>query len=295
MPHLKQLNHSLYTTVTLTDLHDTEYIGGLIDLGIGIEVALTTPLADIRQYENDLHCLKQEITAYKTGLDRFLIPTNQVRVHQPAGYSYYWSCGWNRTGYHLLKAFFAYCVKLGFASFVIHAPIGHCANDAAAELTDYQQKLAELLSEGDLEVEEIVQSYQDGSADKQRRYYYGGGLERLLTEQKATILLDVYECGGVAATVQRLNNLQLKGFTVNSLHLHHDKHKFLSLADFQLLLQSTEFRGKLINEGFIDDSGSFEEYIRSRTVRGVVANAKRITMLAGYLHVMEMEECLYNI
>lgn len=294
MTGLSEREHSLFTTVTLSDLQDDEYIRQLIAHGIGIEVALTTPLPDIRQYENDLHCLKGEITAYKTGLDRFMIPLNRVRVHQPAGYSCYWSSGWKRTGYHLLKAFFAYCVKLGFNSFVIHAPIGHCANDAEAELADYQQKLRELLSEGDLEVEEIYQSYQGSDTDKRYRHYYGSDLEKLLAQQKTAILLDTYECGGIPGTVQRLKELHSKGFIVNSLHLHRDKHKFLSLAEFQQLLQLIEYRGRLINEGFIDDSGSFEEFVESRAAHCLVANTKRLQILAGYLQVIKTGKCLYN-
>ena len=82
-------NNPLYTTVTLSDFQDAKYINELISLNIGMELALLTPIPaqpDPTQCKEELLALKKEIGAFKEAFEKFKIPCNEIRIHQPGGY-----------------------------------------------------------------------------------------------------------------------------------------------------------------------------------------------------------------
>jgi len=276
---------SFYTTVTLSDFEDVQYINQLIKLNIGLELALLTKLSNnlnLAQYERDLDALKKEITAFKSYFSQFNIPLENIRVHQPGGYTYDWSHETEKSGFDFLKEFFSYCYDLGFRNFVIHAPYGNSLVNSLEELNDYREKLSTLLpDDARLEVEEISVSHND-LENTNIRVYKGDLLEKLIKDQKAKILLDTYECGGIKETMGRLKELKSKGFEIKSIHLHKDKHKFLTSDEVGLLLQSN-FSGNLINEGFLQDESSFDEFVKTKSINCVMPNNQRIEILKKYI------------
>jgi len=262
----------LYTTVTVSDFSDTHYIQKLQELEVGIELALLAKLSDTPQ-EKDLIALQEEIEQFLDCFDQFNIPLHEVRIHQPGGYFYNWSEGQNFDG---LKDFFLFCAQKGFKQFVIHTPYGSAAIDQDAELKIYREKLQDLAAcVHQLEVEEITASCSG------ERCYNGKLFENLMYGQKATVLLDVHECGGVEKTVKRLAHLQTNGFAIKSIHIHKDKHKFLTPEELNKLLQSG-FSGDIVNEGFIKADGSFDQFVQTKSLDLVVANDQRVEIIRGY-------------
>jgi len=274
---------NLYTTVTVSDFQDKAYINHLIDLNIGVELALLTPLSDITQYKKDLDALKKEIEAFKDCFNQYNIPVDKVRIHQPGGYAYYWSDHDKISGYNLLKDFFSYCYDSGFRNFVIHPPYGNSNIDQLLELDQYKEKIKHLIpADATLEVEEISVSNDELENSENIRFYSGPLFETLMQDQpNAIMLLDTYECGGVDATIKRFKDLTSKGFEIKSIHLHKDKHKFLTSDEVALLLNSN-FCGNLVNEGFLQDESSFDEFIKTKSMKCVVPNIQRIEILKSY-------------
>jgi len=275
------MNPNFYTTVTLSDFKNVAYINQLKELNIGMELALLTDLSDIEHYKNDLEILKKEITDFKSCFDTFKIPIDGIRIHQPGGYSYSWYSNNKVSGYDLLKDFFSYCSEIGFRNYVIHAPYGDSSVDQDTELNDYKEKLSSLVCEGTVEVEEITVSNNGSKEAHDMRFYSGALFEKLMEGQLATILLDTYECGGVNETIERMKGLKLKGFEVKSIHLHKDKHKFLTGDEVGLLLKSG-FDGNLVNEGFIKKESSFDEFVTTRSIDCTASHDQRIEILKRY-------------
>jgi hypothetical protein len=266
-------NNPLYTTVTLSDFKDTKYINTLINLNIGMELALLT---------EEIFALKQEINGFKDAFERFNIPLNKVRIHQPGGYAYYWFKQNTISGFDILKEFFSYCLTLGFEHYTIHAPYGNSIVDKNKELVEYKAKLQNLVPNANLEVEEIMASNYELTNIENIRFYVGDSLEQLLHETQANILLDTYECGGIRKTIQRLEQLASHGFEVKSIHLHKNKHQFLTKNEIHELL-ATKYSGNLINEGFISRDSSFEKFIKTKSTDCTVPNEEKIKILKSYI------------
>jgi len=270
----------LYTTVTISDFKDSDYINQLLKRNIGMELALLTHLADVAdaaQQQKDLDALKKEIADFKTMFDAFGVDISKVRIHQPGGYSYAWF-----SGFDLLKDFFSYCRDIGLKKFTIHGPYGNVNADVDVELADFRKKLQILTEIGTVEVEEIVASCSEGV-----RCYNGKLLEKLLSGQQATMLLDTYECGGIEGTIKRMQDLANKNFAVHSIHIHKDKHKFLSIEELVALLKSG-FGGNIINEAFVQNQSSFEEFIKTKSKTCIVSNEQRIALLEQYQKQMNV-------
>jgi len=280
---MEKKSNTFYTTVTVSDFKDTEYINQLLELNIGMELALLTGLPhqlNMAHYEKDLDALKKEVTEFKNLLDQFNIPPHTVRIHQPGGYAYYWFGENEISGFDLLKDFFAYCYGLEFRNYVIHSPYGNADAEPNVELNDYRKKLNKLISEAHVEVEEISASKNE-IKNKGLRSNEGTLIEKLMDGQKAKILLDVHECGGTEETIRRLKNLTSRGFEINSIHMHKDKHKFLTREEVGLLKKT--FSGNLINEGFLKNEYSFDEFIKTKSINCVVPNNERLEILKGYI------------
>ena len=125
---MNKKSNTLYTTVTVSDFKDTEYINRLLELNIGMELALLTPLSSSptpTNIKNDLEALKKELDAFKRHFDVFNISVDMIRIHQPGGYMYSWFSPNDVSGFDALKEFFSYCAKQGFKNFVIHTPYGN--------------------------------------------------------------------------------------------------------------------------------------------------------------------------
>ena len=280
---MKKKCNTLYTTVTLSDFKDAKYINKLLALNIGMELALLTKLSDNptpAELKNDLEALKKEISVFKNCFDTFKIPLNKIRIHQPGGYAYYWFNQNNVSGFDFLNDFFSYCSKLGFRNFVIHTPYGNYNINQDRELNEYREKLSHLASNINLEVEEISTSNKKLKNTEGIRFYNGPLFEQLMAGQRATMLLDTNECGGVTNTLDRLKKLNSKGFEIRSIHLHKDNHKFLTDKEVGLLLQA--FSGNLINEGFVRQESSFDEFIKTKSADCIVPNNERIKILKSY-------------
>lgn len=280
---MKKKCNSLYTTVTVSDFNDAKYINQLIKLNIGIELAFLTKLSDQldgAQYEKDLEALKKEMAKFTHFFDTFKIPFDKVRIHQPGGYAYYWCNENKRSGFDFLKDFFSYCYQLGFRNYVIHTPYGNSEIDQDLELKGYREKLTNLVPDANVEVEEISVSNNELESHQNIRFYSGALFEKLLEGQKATMLLDTYECGGVDETINRIQYLRSKGFEIRSIHAHKDKHKFLASKEVGLL--STKFCGNLVNEGFLRAECSFDEFVKTKLLSCVVPNDQRVEILKGY-------------
>lgn len=281
-------NNELYTTVAISDFKDDKYINQLLELSIGIEVALLTKLSNQLNsmcYEKDLNALKKEITDFKSCLNQFKVLPYKVRIHQPGGYTYYWSD--ENNGFVFLKDFFSFCYDLGFRNYVIHIPYGNSKINLNEELNEYREKLGNLIPvDAYLEVEEISVSYDELEDSQNMRFYNGILFEKLMEGQKAKMLLDTYECGGINKTIYRIKNLTSKGFEIKSVHLHKDKHKFLTCDEVELLLKSN-FYGNLINEGFLREESSFDEFVETKSINCVVPNNQRIEILKSYYFLLK--------
>jgi hypothetical protein len=275
-----------YNTVTLADFKDPNYINGIKNLNIGFELALLTPIADQlksrEQYQKDLEALKVEITNFIECFKQFQIPISTVRIHQPAGYTYQWYDHHDLSGFDFLSDFFTYCSELGFSHYVIHTPFGDAKKDLGIEMRDFSEKLHFLSRNGEIEVEEIVSSNYGIKQPHNLRFYNGSLFEFLLANQKATMLLDVHECGGANKTVARMIDLKTKGFELHSIHLHKDKHKILPNEELTILLKSN-FDGNFINEGFLKNESSWDEFAKTKSSNCIVPNDQRIEILRGYV------------
>jgi len=280
----------LATTVTVSDFKDLKYISQLIELNIGMELALLTKLSNnlnLAQYEIDLDMLKKEIIDFNNAFNQFKIPLHKIRIHQPGGYTYYWSSKNKKSGVPFLKEFFSYCYDLGFRNYIIHAPFGDSGIDLNLELDKYRETISCLVpADANLEVEEISVSTNELENRQNMRFYEGESFEKLMKDQNATVLLDTYECGGINKTIHRIKYLTSKGFEIKSIHLHKDKHKFLTSDEVKLLLTSN-FRGNLINEGFLREEGGFDEFVKTKSINHVVPNNQRIEILKKYQLVLE--------
>jgi len=281
-----------FTTVTVSDFSDENYINNLKKLDIGIELVLLTPLAgqlNVAKYDRDLEKLKQEIRDFIHVLSKFNIPLNQVRVHQPGGYAYDWFGANNLSGYDFLKDFFAFCYEAGFRNYVIHAPYGHLDVYQGVELSDYKAKIDNLFpadAQVNLEVEEISALHAESGARANIRLYNGQLFEKLMRGPRATVLLDVYECGGVDEMLKRLEHLKSEGFEIKTIHMHKDKHKFLTPDEVEVLVKAN-FLGNLVNEGFVKQESSFDEFVKTKSVECIVPNDKRIEILKSYIKQVE--------
>lgn len=277
-------SYKFYTTVTVADFNDANYINSIKDLNIGIELALLTPISNqltsTDQYNTDLDALKTEVNAFLECFKKFQIPVENVRLHQPAGYTYYWF----DQNFDLLKDLFTYCSDLGIRNYVVHTPLGNSDRDVEIELGDYWKKLQSLSKNKNIEVEEIIATNNDLRHPNNLRFYNGVLFERLLTDQKASMLLDVHECGSADQTVLRMNDLKSKGFELHSFHIHKDKHKILPNEELDVLLHSN-FQGNIINEGFLRTDSSFEEFARTKSSNCIVPNDQRIEILRGYVSI----------
>lgn len=275
------MRNKLYTTVTLSDFNDTEYINELIKLNIGFELALLTPIPATPTTDlEELSALKKEIDGFNKAFEKFNIPVDEIRIHQPGGYNYYWFIG-----YDILKDFFSYCSTLGFQHYIIHAPYGNSSIEQETELSDYKTKiedLGNLHGRFYLEVEEIVTSNKKLPDAQNIRIYSGDLLEELLRNTKAIMLLDTYECGGIEKTIERLQELKSHGFKVGSVHLHKNKHQLLTKNEVQELL-AAGYTGNLVNEGFISENGSFDKFIKTKDLNNIIFNKEKIEQLKGYL------------
>lgn len=274
----------LYTTVTLSDFKDSEYIHSLINLNIGMELALLTKIPlelNTLTHPHEISALKQEILAFKDAFEKYRIPLNKIRIHQPGGYMYHWSSRNGISGFDVLKEFFSYCLTLGFKNYIIHAPYGSAPTNKGIELAEFREKLQNLVPNANLEVEEIATSNHKLKNIEGIRFYEDTLLEQLLQETAATILLDTYECGGVKPTIRRLEQLKSRGFEVKSLHLHKNKHQLLTNTEVGKLLTS-QFTGNLINEGFISRNSSFEEFIKTKSHDCIVSNKEKIETLKSW-------------
>jgi len=280
--------NKFFTTVTVSDFEDATYINNLKKLDIGIELALLTHLAgplNVAKYDRDLESLKKEIQDFKKAFETYKIPVEQVRVHQPGGYTYNWFGTNNLSGYDFLKDFFAFCYDQGFRNYVIHAPYGVTGVYQGIELSDYKAKIDNLFSQDDvvLEVEEVGAPYHV-SEKTNIRLYKGQLFEKLMKGQRATVLLDVCECGSVEQTIERLNYLVSEGCEVTTIHLHKDKHKFLTPDELGVLLK-TGFLGNLVNEGFVKQESSFDEFVKAQSKDCIVPNDQRIKILKEYIEI----------
>ena len=83
-----------------------------------------------------------------------------------------------------------------------------------------------------------------------------------------------------------MKDLTSKGFEIKSIHLHKDKHKFLTSDEVKLLLTSN-FCGNLINEGFLREEGCFDEFVKTKSIDHVVPNSQRIDILKKYQLIFE--------
>jgi len=280
----------LYTTVTEYDFKDTQYINQLIDLNVGIELALLTPMSNQmrsdEQYKNGLDALKSEIGRFLDYFEQFQIPIEKVRIHQPGGFAYYWFEQNQLSGFDFLKDFFSYCFELGFCHFVIHTPFGQTNCDEELELKEYREKLSRLVPNAQVEVEEIVTSNHDLKQGHGLRFYNGNLFEELLKNQHATMLLDAYECGTADDTIDRLNYLTSKNFEIKSIHMQKDKHKVLTNDELKVLLGS-QFHGNLINEGFLHNNSSFEEFVKTKSPKCMITNEKRVEILRNYRRLID--------
>lgn len=283
-------NCDFYNTVTVADFKDKNYIDQILNLNFGIELALLTPISNelqsTDQYENDLNGLKNEIQAFVELFKKFQIPIEEVRIHQPAGYTYYWNEQNNLSGFDFLNEFFTYCKGLGFQHFVVHTPYGNSNNKVELELNDFWEKLKLLSLNSHVEVEEIISSNNELKHLTQLRFYNGILFESLLSHQTATMLLDVHECGSATQTVNRMNDLKSKGFEIHSIHIHKDKHKILPNDELLLILNS-HFSGNFINEGFLRDESSYEEFAKTKSPNCIVPNIQRIQILQGYVNLQQ--------
>jgi len=130
--------NNFYTTVTVSDFHDTSYINDLINNNIGLELALLAHLSGNASL--DLENLKKEMADFCHFFDLFKMQRNTIRVHQPGGYMYYWS---DRVkGLEALNNFFNYCCDLGFQHFIIHTPYGNSSVDENKELEEFKKNWA---------------------------------------------------------------------------------------------------------------------------------------------------------
>ncbi len=240
------MKNVLYTTLTVFDFNDDEHINQLIDLNIGLELALLT---------TDLDSLKKELDDFKCYFKKFNIPVNMVRIHEPVV-----------DNFALLKTFFEYCYELGFQHFTIHPPY---EIDPKLDIKKYQEQVRTLIPHAHLEVEEV-----NVNVHGERRF------EQLMQGQKATVILDVYECGGVERTIERLKDLKSKGFDIKSIHLQKDKHKFLTSDEVGLLKK--HFSGNFINEGFVKSERSFDEFVKTKSVECIVTHIQKVDILKSY-------------
>lgn len=276
--------NNFYSTVTVADFRDENYINQIENLNIGIELALLTPLADKllsqNQYDHDMDALKSEMKAYLECFKMHRFSIQNVRIHQPGGYTYYW---FDQNGFEFLRDFFSYCSSLGFRHFVVHSPYGNAAMDAEMEMNDYRNKLQRLLDSGLVEVEEIIASTLDVKEPNTLRFYHGARFEDLLSNGAATALLDVHECGSAGQTIQRMIDLNSKGFKLYSMHVHQNKHKILPNEEMAILLRS--FHGNMINEGFLRNDHSFEEFLKTKSIQCIVPNDQRVEIMRGYLEL----------
>lgn len=236
--------NALYTTITVSDFCDSEYINSLKALHIGFELALL---------QRDLEQLKEELDEFLNHFEHYNIAVQHVRIHQP-----------EMSSFDELKKFFEYCASKGLVHFTIHPPYEMGSDE----------NIKNLVPQGThLEVEEVNM----GVHGKKR-------FEQLMQDQVATVILDVYECGGVAETILRLQYLRAQDFVVKSIHLQKDKHKFLTCDEVRLL--SEHFSGNFVNEGFVKAECSFEEFVQTKSLDCIVPNKKRVEILKAYLKVL---------
>jgi len=200
---------------------------------------------------------------------------------------YYWSNKKKVSGFDPLHDFFSYCSNLGFQNFIIHAPYGNTRIDQHIELEAHRKKLATLALHINLEVEEIATSNKE-LHDTYVRFYKGERLEDLMKNQKATPLLDTYECGGIEETINRIQDLASKSFKINTIHLHKDKHKLLTNNEFEQLLQFSPYKN-FVNEGFIKPNSSFDTFVQTKSTDCIVPNNQRIEILKKYKEKIEQK------
>lgn len=277
----------VYTSVTRFDFLDEEYIFALKNLGVGFELALLTPIAEQLHFEKDRQRdffeLKKEIEIFKNFFDKFEIPIKDVRIHQPGGYMYYW---FQESQYQALKDFVNFCSDLGFTDYVLHTPFGLNKVDFTEELIDFRKKLGTLAFNAKIEVEEIIASNKDLKSSEGLRFYNGQNMEKLLEGVNVCALLDVHECDGVDNTIMRLCDLKEKGFRLDSIHLQKDKHKVLTNEELKKLLTSN-FVGNVINEGFILNDASFEEFCKTKSNKLMIPNPQRIKIMQNYSEIVK--------
>jgi hypothetical protein len=173
------------------------------------------------------------------------------------------------------------CRARGFVRFVVHSPLGAAGTPPPQELVLYRHMLGALCGLGGVEVEEILAS-SDASAPT--RPYGGPWFERLLAGQAATPLLDTYEEGGVDPCIRRLRALDSKGFAVETIHLHKNKHEFVDAREYALL-RGSGYDGAVVNEGFVREESSFDAFLATGSAECIVPNEKRITILESYVEV----------
>lgn len=272
----------LYTTVTVADFKDADYINKLKELSIGIELALITyPFVKSNQV-NDLKALKEEIAEFVECFETFDIPLQKTRIHQPGGYLYHWE----DENFEMLKSFFVFCAGFGFEQFTVHSPYRNLDVDQEVELKDFREKLHDLGSVvKKLEVEEIFPSCT-GEGDEPVRCYHGSLFEKLVCDQKATVLLDTYECGGVDATINRIDQLQAKDFSIKTIHIHKNGHHFLSPEELGQLF-GCAFAGTIVNEGFLKPGATFKQFVQTKSTGLVMPNSERIEILKEYKKQIE--------
>ncbi|NGX34734.1 MAG: hypothetical protein K1060chlam1_01088 [Candidatus Anoxychlamydiales bacterium] len=287
----KKYQPQLYTSITLYDFSDTDYIERLKKSNIGLELALLSKISDnfdADQSEEELDALKKEMSSFKDHLEKNKIPISKVRVHQPGGYTFYWfSDDNNASGYHVLKQLFSHCHELGFRSFIIHSPYGGLRVNPKEELANYREKLTALVpQDAFLEVEEISTSNKNLKDKESLRFYEGDLFVQLMRDQKSIPLLDSYEAGGCQKTIDRRNDLASQGFEIQSLHLHREKHKFLQPNEIRFLLKFKCF-SRFINEGFLTEETSFEEFCRTKSVKCVMPHEEKTGILESYKEVID--------
>lgn len=277
-------DNKFFTTVTIADFNDRDYIEQLKNLNVGIELAFLTYLPskiNPLNYDKDLQALKSEIVKFCYHLQLNNIPMQEVRIHQPGGYAYTWSIE-KISGFELLRELFLFCCSQGIAHYIIHPPYGDTKIDAELELNVFRDKLAKLIPEASLEVEEIHTTNYKLANNQNLRFYSENLFEKLMDQQQAKVLLDTYECGGISKTIQRLQDLQTKKFKISSIHLHKNDHKFLTDEELQSLLVCN-FSGNLVNEGFLREGSSFNEFVKSQAITCVVPHDQKIKIIKAYL------------
>jgi hypothetical protein len=266
----------------LPDFADGAYIRELIALSVGFEIALATRVSvDPRRdrIAADLRCLDHELAEINSQLVQQRVPLSTVRVHQPGGYFYDWAIGDGDLPW--LAVYLDMACQRSFIQHVIHAPVGNLRLTEAEELVQYRQRLSALSSGLSVEVEEVPASHAEMGPG--RRYYVGRLFEALLADLAPSPLIDTHESGGIDGALQRAADLASKGFRVNTLHCHRDKHQLLRTYEYECL--RAQFTGTIVNEGFIRDSSTFAQFLTTGSLDCVASHEERVAILRSYQNI----------